>query len=193
MDGCCGTLHVTILEIEPNNTLNWLRAAALHARTGDTATYQDFCERMLEQFGDTTTPDEADKIAKACLLVPTNDAILVSASRLANFAVQDPSNWAILYSYVTEGLAEYRNGNYPATIEACDKCLVGDPAGEIRFRTANVHLILSLAYIRMGQTEAAAKALEKGRTLVELEPQSSGDDWHDDLICRILLKEAEGS
>lgn len=180
-----------IIEIEPDEPMNWLRVAPLYVRAGDQNAYQDLSERMLVRFGDAETPHIAEKIGKACLLIPTNQQTLRAASHLAEIAIEDPSDWAIRYSYATHGLAQYRQGNFEAAIDASEKCLRGDSDEGRRFRAANAYLVEAMAYHELGRSREASTALEKGRDLVQSPPQSAGNVWHDDLICRILLDEAE--
>jgi tetratricopeptide (TPR) repeat protein len=147
---------------------------------------------MLARFGDTKTPHVAERTAKACLLAPSTEAILQRASRLAEMAAtQDLNDWAILYSHVAHGLAQYRRGEYSAAIEACERCHSGDPTGEIWFRAAQAHLVRAMAYFRLGQQEKGVAALDRARGIINSHPLELGPSWHDELICRILLDEAQ--
>jgi tetratricopeptide (TPR) repeat protein len=87
-------------------------------------------------------------------------------------------------------LAQYRQENYSAAIEACAKCLAGDPTNKVWHRAAGAHFIQAMAYAGLGREEEAIAALEKGRDLVNSHPLEFGPSWHDELICRILLEEA---
>ncbi len=184
--------YAKILERDPADEMNWLRAAPLYVNSGDDEAYRHLCEDMLTRFGDTNTPHVAERVAKACLLVPFSEEILIPASRLAEMsATQDPRDWAILYSHVTHGLAQYRLGQYAAAIEACENCQSGDPTGEVWFRAADAYLVKAMAYFRLGQEAEANAALDQARGIVNSHPLELESSWHDELICRILLDEAE--
>jgi tetratricopeptide (TPR) repeat protein len=179
-----------MIALDPQDALKWLRAAPLYVHAGDEQAYHAFSTRLLEQFQSTTTPDVADKAAKACALLPPNDANLATISGLARVAVRDPSDWAIVYSYVTLGLVEYRSGNYLPAIEACQNSLAAEQTGEITLRTADAFTIQAMAYRKLGREGEARAALREAENILAANPLEFGGSWHDELISRILLAEA---
>jgi tetratricopeptide (TPR) repeat protein len=178
------------IELDPEDPLTWLKAAPLYVRAGDEQGYHAFSTRLLQRFASTTTPDVADKSAKACALLPPSEANLATIAKLARVAVRDPNDWAIVYSYVTLGLVEYRSRNYGQAIEACRSSLAADPEREIPLRTADAFTIQAMAYHQLGQDEAARNALREAEQIIAANPLVFGTSWQDELISRILLEEA---
>ena len=185
------TEYERILKLDPEDEMEWLRAATVHALSGEEE-YRRLCDEILSRFGETEDPVVAERIAKACLLLPPKNSHLEVASRLAEqAATQDPDHEFILWFDVTRGLARYRRGDFGGAVESCKKCQSGDPSNSAWRRAALAYFIQALAHFQSGENEAAREALERGRTLVDGHPDL-GSAWHDSLIAKILLDEVEG-
>src|SRR5206468_5574004 len=99
--------------LQPGNAHLRLIGGALLLHIGDAAGYERLCRDTLNQFRDTSVPEDALRAAHVCLLAPSNDMILAQAARLADkglaFSAEQPNytSWA----YLMQGLSEVRRGN----------------------------------------------------------------------------------
>jgi tetratricopeptide (TPR) repeat protein len=173
----------------------WNHAATLWARTGDRAGYRGHCRRMLDQFGPTTDPQITERTAKACLLLPLGGPEQEGACDLADRAVAlAQGHWVTPWAEATRGLAAYRRQQFADAVAWADRCLARGP-GDWN-REFPCHLVRAMALSRLGRLEEAgaarARASDLYRTKVaSLGRRADGGGWHDQVICEILLREAD--
>jgi eukaryotic-like serine/threonine-protein kinase len=153
---------------------------------------------MLKRFGKTQDPLTADKIAKACLLLPDDDKETELAHQLADRAVTRGKNnqWA-RYFVFCKGLADYRRGNFRAVADGLDPLVAqGGPDSRL---TASCHLVLAMALQRQGEAKAAREQLAQAAKILDQhvpdlarfpmnDPQQYDHDW---LIAWLLHREAQ--
>src|SRR5205823_7606758 len=99
-----------------------------------------------------------------------------------------PTNSAWPYFQFVKGLAEYRLGHDADAADWLGKITlrVGVPA-----RDAEVQATLAMAQYRSGQTNAAQAALAEGIKIAEIKLNKSDRiDWNDQIIAKVLLREA---
>jgi tetratricopeptide (TPR) repeat protein len=158
-------------------------------QTGDLDAYRKLCERVLLQFGDTTEPAIAERMAKDCLMLPPLAANLAVLDRMANTAVRaDPNDNLWPYFAFVKGLAEYRQGRYASALEWLRKAAAheGVPA-----RTAQTDAVMAMAEFQSGQTKTARALLTDGIRIAETKlSRPDRLDWSDGIIAQILLHEA---
>jgi tetratricopeptide (TPR) repeat protein len=174
----------------------WLHAAPALVAVGDHAGYRRLCREMLQRFGETQVPSEADATAKTCLLLPAPGKDTDLACRLADRAAllgRNDSNahWIIF----GKGLADYRRGNYPAAIARLDPLV--PQSASLPELTAECHLVLAMAHHRQGEAQAAREHLARAGKLLDqylsdpaLFPNGRGGYSHDWLIAWLLHREA---
>jgi serine/threonine protein kinase len=170
------------------------RLAPLLAQHKNLEAYHRYCRGLVAQYKESTDPMLAERAAKACLFVPPTTSDREAALSLADRAVAlDPHNWLTVYIYFVKALAEYRRGNYREAVEWCRKPSE-DPAS-VWFLRVETAYVRAMALARLNEEEAAQTALAEGTKLLQRErrrferPGYYGD-WHDWLICRTLLAEA---
>ena len=180
-----------IVQLRPDDELQWLRAAAVYA-FADADRYYRLTDDMLVQFPEPAEPQLAGRLAKTCLLLPPPDqARLDLAFRLAEQAVtQEPNHINMLWFHVTFGIAQYRRGDFAEAIASCRMCQSGDPAGDNWRRTALAYFVESLAQLQLGEREAGLEAFQRGRSILNQHPELQAN-WHDQLIAQIFFDEAE--
>jgi eukaryotic-like serine/threonine-protein kinase len=169
------------------DSLDFLRAACIHAFLGNKEKYRRSCEAMLNRFEKTNDANEAERTAKACLLLPGLIQETTKVRRLATLASdQGPTN---AYYRLTRALAEYRAGRFTAALEWCASNLKGAPPAEVRAAT---RLLLPMADYRQGNERARkmlAQALAAAPNLAG--PPLDKRNWHDWLFVAVLRREAE--
>ena len=140
---------------------------------------------LLKQFGATTDPAVAERVGRACLLVPGPEGELRQAVRLTERAVaagRTGHELAYPYCLFAEGLARYRQGRFDDAIQRMngEAASVMGPAPR---------LVLAMAQYRKDQKDQARKTLAAA---------IASYDWHavkadnlDAWIAHILRREAE--
>ena len=166
--------------------------APLLVATGDISGYQRLCQRILAQFGGTNNPFSpdrfardaiasgswlvplkgdpaiADRMAKDCLILHTSGVDLQMVAELAEVAVTEgEKNRFLPYFHCTRGLADYRQGNYPAAITWMQKSLANDRnrAGHQwdDYLYVEAYAVIGMAHHRMGAVPEARAALARTR------------------------------
>jgi tetratricopeptide (TPR) repeat protein len=175
---------------DPTNHYAWHYLAPLLIQTGDLDGYRSHCERALRQFGQTSDPAIAERIAKDCLILPPPESSLSTLTKMADIATgAGPKVRAWPYYAFVKGLAEYRQGHFAGAIEWLRKV---DPVEGVPARTTQLYATLAMAQFRLGQTDAARASIEDAVKLAEAKLTYHGRiDWNDELIARFLLREAQ--
>ena len=138
---------------DPTNHYAWHYLAPLLVETGDLPGYREHCERALRQFGETSDPLVAERIAKDCLILPPPASRLPAMAKMADTAITaGPNDNAWPYYAFVKGLAEYRQGHFPAASEWLNKAA---PNEGVPTRTAQVYATLAMANTRRSQRSRA--------------------------------------
>jgi serine/threonine protein kinase/tetratricopeptide (TPR) repeat protein len=184
-----------VIELRPEEYhMRHLQAAAL-LQTGQIEAYRELCHDGLERFGTTTNYYAADQIAKDVLVLPVTGADLETAARMAETAVNAPTNNPDLAWFrFAKGLAEYRLEHYASTAEWMRRVLAD--AGREPNRDAEACIVLAMAQHQLKQPQEARASLTRGMEIVEtkmfkLEGGNLGDNWDDWVFAHVLLDEAK--
>ena len=90
------------------------------------------------------------------------------------------------------GLLEYRGGNYAQAMEWCRRSL--DTSTSMPLPTVMDRVILAMSFHKLGDAAAAHSELGQAKSVV-MGGMNRGFDkwnWHEWVIARLLLQEAEG-
>jgi tetratricopeptide (TPR) repeat protein len=169
--------------------------APLLVQTGDLAGYRAHCQAILREFGATTDPVTAERMAKDCMMLPPAAADLPTLAKMADTAVAagpGHKDWA--YFQFVKGLAEYRRGNFTNAVEWLTK-VVAQPADPKR--TVQAYMTLAMARHELGRLEEARATLAQGLELSKeklYQPVKGNADgvWNDWIIAQTLTREAVG-
>jgi eukaryotic-like serine/threonine-protein kinase len=173
------------LESDPNSLpARYLHIMAL-LEAGDRAGIRRACEDLLNRFGKTGNPAQANSVAWYCVLAPDAVADPKAPVRLARSALAGYPERGRPRSDVlkTLGAAQYRAGRFEEAIRRLEESIQtrgdgGDPKG-IAF--------LALAHHRLGHRDEAERWLAR---LVASRPTEGFDFSRDDVEIRILHREA---
>jgi formylglycine-generating enzyme required for sulfatase activity len=175
------------LERDPPDHGSWYGYAELCLFLGREEEYRRARRALLERFGATTNPFEAERTARACLLLPGTDDELRQAVALAERAVakREGDKWVLPYFKFVHGLAEYRQGQFDRAIAT----MQGDASGVLGPAPG---LVLALSLYGSGQaTEArktfAAAILAHDWRATQVHALQQPNGW----IYHILRREAE--
>jgi len=185
---------VAVTKLNPADHFHWYRQATLLAWLEDQQAYRFHCTEMLQRFADPSEPYIAERIAKACLLLP-GAADMKRVVALADKAMAVEGHAYYRYFQMARALAHYRASEFQQAIDLAGKSAVADE----RFFNINVpaHLIVAMSQHRLSRAADAHKALGQARHTMnrdwfpKLESGQLDDGWHDWLICQILHREAE--
>jgi eukaryotic-like serine/threonine-protein kinase len=169
-----------------------LRLCAVLAYLGDHATYRASCADQLALGGGTTDPYVAERVAKACMILPDSGvevAVLRPLIRVTQVGASNPDfeRWSLLLTL----LANYRASDFSGAIDAGSR-LAEHPRAlqEVKAMGAAV---LAMAEKRGGHPVAAAAALKAARGLMVDHWQAQADKlyWWDWMMTSVLIREAE--
>jgi serine/threonine-protein kinase len=142
------------LELDPPDHNSWYGYAELCLFLGREDDYRRARRDLLTRFGATTNPFDAERTARACLLLPGTEDELRQAVALAEraVAVRPGDQWGLPYFQFVHGLAEYRQGQFDRAISTMrgDASSVLGPAPR---------LIVAMALHRSGRAAEGRKTL----------------------------------
>jgi serine/threonine-protein kinase len=141
---------------------------------------------LLNQFGATTDPAVAERVGRACLLLPAPEDELRQAVGLTERAVAaGRAGHEIAYPFYlfAEGLARYRQGRFDDAI----KLMSGEAA---RVMGSCPRLVLAMAQYQKGQKDEARKTLAAAVASYDWKAEKAGDQ--DAWMAHVLRREAEG-
>ena len=172
----------------PTNPIACHYLAPLLVQAGDLEAYRKHCDRILSQFGETTDPALAERMAKDCLILPPPAASLERLGKMADTAVAAGSGDTLwpYYEFV-KGLAEYRQGHFSGVVEWMRKVVAVEG---VPTRTAQAYATMAMAQYHLGKTNDARAMLAEGIKIAETKLTPGRIDWNDTLIARSLLHEA---
>jgi serine/threonine-protein kinase len=173
------------LAVHQNEPEDWFGYAELCLFLGDEPEYRRIRHDLLVQFGPTDDPDVAERIGRACLLLPPSDDELQKAVALTERAVavgRAGHEFNYPYYRFAEGLARYRQQRFDDAITL----MTGDAAQSLGVCP---RLVLAMAFHQKGRNEDARSALEAAIREFDWTPLSA--DHHDVWIAHILRRQAE--
>lgn len=182
-----------IREIYPSEHLGFYFSALLLVQTGERAAYEELCTKITTQFAGVTHSLAADRMAKACLVLPRPNADLKSVHAMAAAANTAGDDHPARHSFQWGmALAEYRQGNWAVA----NDWAVRAGRGGTPYSRAAACATQAMAEFQLKQTEAARATLRKCDEIIEteflkLENGEVGPEWWDWIIGQALLAEAK--
>lgn len=178
---------------------NWYQSGTLQAYLERSDEYGNHCRRMLELFGNTQDAYVAERTGKLCLLLPDvvqNDS---RPARLIDKAVgmQPNAPWFLLAS----AIANYRGGQFRDALERLQRA--ESQSEDQHYCTVLTELFRATSQHQLAEQDAAKGSLERAIGLLnstapkpkdesaEDEAPDYGSNWHDRLICEVILREAQ--
>jgi tetratricopeptide (TPR) repeat protein len=173
-----------------------MRAAAAFVLAGDVEGYRQACAVMLERYGDTTVPFEADRVVKTCCLSRHFDGDLLQIQRLADIAVtgQEQHAWYVYFA-LSRSLAAMRGGEWEEALRWSRNCRERSPT--FATTAAPAWLVDALAQQRLGRADesrqalAAALAMRNAPTAVSAAEEPLQVTWGDWMIFDALRADVE--
>jgi serine/threonine-protein kinase len=143
-----------LLELNPADHGSWYGYAEFCLFLGREDDYRRARRDLLARFGATTNPFDAERTARACLLMPAGGDELRQAISIAERAVaeREGDKWGHPYFEFVRGLAHYRQGRYAQAIAM----MQGDAAGVLGPAPC---LVLAMARHQSGALTEARETL----------------------------------
>ena len=162
--------YAKAIEMEPRRGREYISLAALLVAEDNLEDYRRLCQRILSRFASTEDPLDADKAAKACLILPSSGADPNAVKQLADIAVtKDQEGRLFSYRQCTKGLLEYRQGRFQSAIEWERKALHFETPDEGRAMDGCVRIlayaVLAMAHHELGQPDKCSAVFTKAATL----------------------------
>lgn len=178
---------------QPTDRGLYAMLAALLLEAKEPSRYEQFCDTLLAQFGDTTNVYVADQVAKACLFQPGTRTNADVVYRLADLPVTQGAgdSMAMPYFEVCKALSEYRQGHYDKAVEWAQQPL----KTEGNDSHGHAYAVLAMANWRLGRSAEARAMLARGDDLAPVSmpaniAEDPGSAWEAWLFARIQLDEA---
>jgi eukaryotic-like serine/threonine-protein kinase len=189
------------LDANPPEHDAWFGYAELCLFLGDEPEYRRACRDLLTRFGDTKSPQVAERCGRSCLLLPEPSFVQSSASGIlarpkdqlgpavalidrAISAGRQGNEFTWPYSWFAKGLAEYRMGRFDRAIS-----LMSEEAREASKMRPDQLLISAMAQFQLGQKDKARSNL--AAAVVSYDWSAAKADSRDPWIAHILRREAE--
>ena len=175
------------VQVDPTNHYGYQYLAPLLIKIDDLDAYADLRRRILLEFGKSSDPTTAERMAKACMIVPPPKADLDALARMADVAIAagPQAEYWPYYEFV-KGLAEYRQGHFAAAGEWSQKVIA---AGGDATRLVQAYAVLAMAQFQQHQAERAHATLGLAREVAGRKYE--GPNWQDGITGEALLREAE--
>jgi tetratricopeptide (TPR) repeat protein len=183
----------TLLALDPDNYTYWYVASVAFPRAGDVASYHWVCREMLARFERSDDLNVAMWSALACVTLPyaVDDYREPAARAARSLGKRTERHWPVL----AVAAVDYRAGRYEAAAERLSAWRPGP------FRTppthlATSHVVLAMAYHRLGRTAEARRELVAAAGVAWEFPFAEREVtpygyWHDWLRYNILRREAD--
>jgi dipeptidyl aminopeptidase/acylaminoacyl peptidase len=189
--------HLVIVSAaRPEDTSLFQKVTTLQAWFGQEKELAHTCRRGLELAKSTTIPETADRVAKACCLLPrAEEAVRKAALTLARKAVDlGGKNPNLPYFHLALGMAEYRSGHFAEADAALIAATNG--ARNNRHVTGIAAFYRATSLFQQGKKDDARKVATEAAAKVKPLPKDeknplAGDANHDDLILWLAYKEAK--
>jgi WD40 repeat protein/serine/threonine protein kinase/Tfp pilus assembly protein PilF len=184
------------IALDPDAHDGWYELAAVRLQLGDLGGYRDHCQEMLRRFGRTTDPYQAERTAKACLIVPGPHADLNELVRLTEQALAGTEKeWGYPFFLLARGIAECRAGRPRPAIDWIGKARPGFKTAPPVFEALS-QLFLAVAYHQLNEGDKARAALGEATRIMDqqLPKEESGDlegTWFDWVFCQAVRREAQ--
>jgi serine/threonine protein kinase/tetratricopeptide (TPR) repeat protein len=174
---------------------SWYYLAILQLYFGDEGAYRTTAEDMLKRFGNSTKPEERDRTAKVCALLPkVAGGDVAQLTRMVDYALASNASAGMLnWFQVAKGMVEFRAERFEPALAALEHVRSLSAPAE-----ATGEFITAMIYQRQGRAQDAKEMLDRAENRAKKLPRRPGeDDLADDaenyLIMEVIRREAEGA
>jgi tetratricopeptide (TPR) repeat protein len=173
------TNYVKCATVQPTNDIGFHCLLPVLAQTGRTNDFEEWRRKALDQFGSTTDPEVAERMALDCLILPASDEVVQRAVKMLDDTAATPPRPSAEF---VKGLAEYRQGQFARAAARLEKAVdfqVNSNAAK------QARLILAMAHSKLGKADDTPIINDKEFSL-------SGGDWNEQMTTLLFAREARG-
>jgi tetratricopeptide (TPR) repeat protein len=157
------------IALDPAQDTDWLATLPLQLYAGDIGSYGRLCGSALDRFGETPEAVIAERIAKACMLLPLPVEHRERVAQLADRAVESGYRHYYMPSFeIARGMSEYRAGRFQSAVDWLQKSR--GASGWIGQLPAQSFLAMACYYL--GQPQKSRQAMDKARQFLAQIPKS---------------------
>jgi hypothetical protein len=188
-----------LVELNPDEHLNYHALAPLFIQVGDTNAYRRICRQEKDKFSATTDPYIANRMAKDSLILPDSGVDTDTIANWVNVSVTNGNSSRFLSTLKeTKGWGEFRSGHYENAIEWIHGSSQANRGSGSIWQTVESQMVLAMSHYKLKQTNSAEKELMKGfdNAKIGAPPSSpvlsknSERAWADWIIAHALMDEA---
>jgi hypothetical protein len=184
------TNYIYVVQYAPAEHMGYLYLAPLLLQMGDASGYRDCRAQILRQFGNTTDPRIAQRMAEASLLIPAdaNDMpVIEKMAAVAVSATPNHDNWG--FNLFAKGLAEYRLGHFAEAASLMRQIM---PLDAGRYCRTQAYLVLAMAQFHLNQADESRQSFAEAMELEKKLPQAGhlDEEWNDWIAVRLWKREA---
>jgi hypothetical protein len=181
-----------VVACAPEDHVGYMYLAPALLQVGDVDSYKALRTQILKQFGNTSDPRTAERMAKATLILSPSDDEMKTIATMAELAIGGSTNDPDFgYNVFAKGFAEYRTGHFESAIKLLRQA---DPMDIGPYYRTETYLLLAMARSRLGRVEDATESFKDAADEVktQLIPKGGLDSygWNDWITIHILAREA---
>jgi serine/threonine protein kinase len=181
-------------------TVDLLMTAPSYLEAGDRKAYEALRAEMLQRYVPAQNGLQAERLLKACLLLPVDQRTIGMLESTAQVCRESPSGGGtdgiVEWKALSLALFHYRKGDFREAIREADRCIaIKDKAGS---RESAARCVLALSRFKLGETREARSQLAQAKVAiqrVESQIDESGfppiGNWFAWSVVRILIREAD--
>lgn len=189
--------YESLMKLMPDNDTPWFMAAVLYLQLGKVEDYRRICEEMLVRFGNPSAsrPDQCERVAKTCFLMPDAIEDLSVPRNLANYAfTSSDDKFVKKWARLAEAMGDFRANNFEVARSHALECQTPDE--EPIYLNAISMLIDGMALYKLDRKTEAQDSLSRAFVLAKSVPDLEDgpihiDLWHERLRFLTLQREAE--
>lgn len=184
------------VELNPSDSWSWFKDAVLRLQIGDVEGYRRDCREMMKRWGEKAGWFPTQQTLRICSLAPEALGDDLTAQKIFELLARAHKEKPDGLDWLVDGEAHSRTSDWATAVADLQKCLAPPVPPNLSF-LPTCQAELALAQHKLAHSAEAAAALAQARSLLaQRMPRTDngallGLDWHDWLICRIHLREAE--
>jgi serine/threonine protein kinase len=171
------TNYAKCATVQPTNDIGFHCLLPLLAQTGRTNEFEQWRRKALDQFGSTTDPNIAGRMALDCLILPASDEVAQRAVKMLDNTAATPPRPSAEF---VKGLAEYRQGQFARAAARLEKAV---DFQENTNEAMQARLILAMARNKLGSADETPIPKDKQFSL-------NGGDWNEQMTTLLFAHEA---
>jgi tetratricopeptide (TPR) repeat protein len=173
------------LALGPSDLESWDGYAEFSLFLRDEAEYRRARKKLLKRFGSSADPRVAERVGRACLLLPASEDELRQATNLIDRALASElakPGWLLPYFRFAKALAEYRAGHLESALTLLD-------GKTQRVLGPAPRLLLAIVQHRLGKADAARETFRAAAASYVWDEKRATD--REAWMCQLLRSEAE--